>query len=261
MELRSLAWRTDLALLLAAGCEVDDHGDHLVVRTPANPGFYWGNFLLLDAPAGPDDVPEWLRAFEREFPEAEHRTFGVDGADGAVDDLAPFRAAGMGVEASTVMTARAVHEPAHPNTEAIIRPLATDEDWAQQVELALTDRELQGGRVFATRRAAAERRLVEQELGQWFGAFLDGGLAASLGLFVASEGLARYQGVMTHPDHRGRGLCGTLVHHAGRFGFDELGVHTLVMVADPDYLAIRTYRSVGFTGSETQLQAMRVPKA
>ncbi|HEU5456546.1 MAG TPA: GNAT family N-acetyltransferase [Nocardioides sp.] len=261
MELRSLAWRTDLALLQAAGSEVEDRGDHLVVRTPANPGFYWGNYLLLDAPAGPDEVPEWLRAFERVFPEAGHRTFGVDGADGSVDDLAPFRAAGMGVEASTVMTAQAVHEPAHPNTEATIRTLTTDEDWAQQVELALTDPELQGGRVFATRRAAAERRLVEQELGQWFGAFLDGGLAASLGLFVASEGLARYQGVMTHPELRGRGLCGTLVHHAGRFGFDELGVDTLVMVADPDYLAIRIYRSVGFTGSETQLQAMRVPKA
>ncbi len=261
MELRSLAWRTDLALLRAAGSEVEDRGDHLVVRTPRNPGFYWGNYLLLDAPAGPDDVPDWLRAFEEEFPEAEHRTFGVDGPDGSVDDLAPFRAAGMGVEASTVMTAQAVHEPAHPNTEASIRPLATDEDWEQQVDLALTDEDLQGERVFATRRAAAERSLVDQGRGQWFGAFLDGRLGASMGLFVASEGLARYQGVMTHPDLRGRGLCGTLVHHAGRYGFDELGVHTLVMVADPDYLAIRIYRSVGFAGTETQLQAARMPKS
>jgi predicted GNAT family acetyltransferase len=160
-----------------------------------------------------------------------------------------------------VMTAQAVHEPAHPNAEATIRALATDEDWAQQVELALTDQDLHGGRVFATRRAAAERSLVERGLGQWFGAFIAGRLAASMGLFLASEGLARYQGVMTHPDLRGRGLCGTLVHHAGRFGFDELGMHTLVMVADPDYLAIRIYRSVGFTGSETQLQAARFPQA
>ncbi|HET7196815.1 MAG TPA: GNAT family N-acetyltransferase [Nocardioides sp.] len=259
MELRSLAWRTDLALLQAAGTEVEDRGDHLVVRTPRNPGFYWGNFLLLDAPAGPDDVPAWLQTFEREFPEAEHRTFGVDGTDGSVDDLAPFRAAAMGVEASTVMTAQAVHEPAHPNSEATIRPLETDDDWAQQVEMVLTDEDLHGGRVFATRRAAAERSLVDRGLGQWFGAFLDGRLAASLGLFVASDGLARYQGVMTHPEHRGVGLCGTLFHHAGRYGLEELGVRTLVVVADPDYLAIRIYRSVGFTGTETQLQAARVP--
>jgi hypothetical protein len=31
------------------------------------------------------------------------------------------------------------------------------------------------------------------------------------------------------------------------------------MVADPTYLAIRVYRSVGFTDSETQLQAERPP--
>jgi hypothetical protein len=31
------------------------------------------------------------------------------------------------------------------------------------------------------------------------------------------------------------------------------------MVADPEYLAIRVYRSVGFAASETQLQAERPP--
>ena len=41
--------------------------------------------------------------------------------------------------------------------------------------------------------------------------------------------------------------------------FEELGAETLVMVADPDYVAIRVYRSVGFDGTETQLQATRLP--
>ncbi|CAI9413429.1 hypothetical protein [Nocardioides sp. T2.26MG-1] len=54
-------------------------------------------------------------------------------------------------------------------------------------------------------------------------------------------------------------LAGTLVHEVGRSGLDELGATTLVMVADPDYLAIRVDRSVGFTDSETQLQASRKP--
>lgn len=31
------------------------------------------------------------------------------------------------------------------------------------------------------------------------------------------------------------------------------------MVADPDYLAIRIYRSIGFEDSESQLQAERFP--
>jgi hypothetical protein len=49
------------------------------------------------------------------------------------------------------------------------------------------------------------------------------------------------------------------VHHVSRYGFDELGARTLVMVADPEYLAIRVYRSVGFETTETQLQAERPP--
>ena len=82
-----------------------------------------------------------------------------------------------------------------------------------------------------------------------------------MGLFTASPGLARFQNVKTHPDARGRGLAGTLVHRVSRYGFDELGAQTLVMVADPEYLAIRVYRSVGFADTEHQLQAERKPAA
>ena len=95
--------------------------------------------------------------------------------------------------------------------------------------------------------------------GQWFGAFLDGLLVSSLGVFATSQGLARYQDVQTHPGFRGLGLCGTLVHRAGTYALDQLGVETLVMVADPDYSAIRIYRAAGFTESETQVQAERRP--
>lgn len=261
MDVDSLAWRTDLALLTYSGSEVEDRGDHLVVRTPANPSFYWGNFLLLDAAPAAGALDAWLTTFEAEFPEADHRAFGVDGTTGSADDLAAFREAGFEEEGSTVMTASSVHPPARPNTEATVRRLTSDEDWAQQLALAIVGEEDEVTGDFASRRALAERALVEQGRGEWFGAFLDGRLVSSLGLFVASEGLARFQEVKTHPDFRGRGLCGTLVHHASRYGLDELGVATLVMVADPDYLAIRVYRAVGFTGSETQLQATRKPGA
>ena len=110
---------------------------------------------------------------------------------------------------------------------------------------------------FATRRGEAHRRNIENGHGQWFGAFLDGRLVASLGIFTSADGLARYQEVKTHPEARGQGLAGTLVHAAGRHALDEMGAETLVIVADPDYLAIRIYRSVGFDDTETQLGASR----
>jgi RimJ/RimL family protein N-acetyltransferase len=260
MELQSLAWRTDLALLGYSGSEVVDRGDHLVVRTPDNPSYYWGNFLLLPDVASTRDLPDLLARFAAEYPSAQHVSIGVDGTAGSVAELATLRDAGFETEGSAVMTATAVHAPPRPNTEATIRPLTSDEDWQEQVPLGRAgeeDRTLP----FETAKVAAARRLVEQGRGQWFGAFLDGELVSSLGIFVASEGLARFQDVKTHPDFRGRGLCGTLVHAAGRYAFDEMGVHTLVMVADPDYLAIRVYRSVGFEETETQLTALRKPQA
>ncbi len=185
-----------------------------MVRTPDNPTFWWGNFLLLpEPPATTDEAEEWLATFEREFPEARHRTFGIDGTSGTVDDLAAFTALGLEAEASSVMTAEAVHEPPRPDTEATYRPLVSDDDWAQQVEVSRAGEDMGDYHLaFVTARTAAERRLVEQGYGAWWGAFEGDRLLASMGLFTASPGLARFQSVKTHPDARGRGLAGTLVH-------------------------------------------------
>jgi ribosomal protein S18 acetylase RimI-like enzyme len=260
MEIRSLAFRTDLAMLERSGSEIDDRGTHLVVRTPDNPTFWWGNFLLLsDAPSSTEEAKHWLATFEREFPQARHRTFGVDGTEGTLSDLASFTAIGMDAEGSTVMTAHEVHPPPRPNTEATLRRLVSDDDWAQQVEVSRAGEDLGYDLPFVTARARAERRLVEAGYGAWWGAFEGERLLASMGLVTASEGLARFQSVKTHPEARGRGLAGTLVHRVSRYGFEELGARTLVMVADPDYLAIRIYRSVGFADTERQLQAERKP--
>ena len=259
MELTSIAWRTDLALRAWSGSEIEDRGDHVVVRTPTNPAYYWGNLILLQDRPEAGDVPAWLDLFGREFPRSRHRAFGIEAPGGTLADLEPFREAGLDVEAAAVMTATAVHPPARPNTEATVRPLTSDEDWDQQVTLALTDEDLRGNREFATERTKGERQLVEDGHGTWFGAFLGGLLVSSLGVFVTPEGLGRYQDVQTHPGFRGQGLCGTLVHRAGTHALEDLGVDTLVMVADPGYSAIRIYRAAGFAESETQLQAERRP--
>jgi ribosomal protein S18 acetylase RimI-like enzyme len=260
MEIVSLANRTDLALLERAGSRVSDRGTHLVVRTPDNPTFWWGNFLLLPEPPGNTaEAEDWLGCFESEFPQARHRTFGIDATEGTVDDLASFTELGLEAEALSVMTAEAVHEPPRPCTEATYRPLTSDDDWAQQVELTRVGEDVGYDLPFVTAKTTADRHLVEQGHGAWWGAFEGDRLLSSMGLFTASPGLARFQSVKTHPDARGRGLAGTLVHRVSRYGFEELGARTLVMVADPDYLAIRVYRSVGFADTERQLQVVRRP--
>ena len=41
MDIRSLGFRTDLRLLEMTGSQIEDRGTHLVVRTPANPTYFW----------------------------------------------------------------------------------------------------------------------------------------------------------------------------------------------------------------------------
>ncbi len=264
MDVVSLGYRTDLALLQLGGTVIEDRVDHLVVRTPHNPGHWWGNFLLLrEAPAEGAETDRWLEMFAAAFPDARHRAFGVDGRSGTLDDLAGFAGAGLHVEAQAVMTAASVHPPERPNGEATCRSLENDADWAQSVELRVA---CSDGREapatfaeFSTRRAATHRALVEGDHGAWFGAFIGDRLVSQMGLFSAGAGLARFQSVETDPEFRGRGLAGTLVHHVASYGFEVLGAQTLVMVADPTYVAIRVYRSVGFADTEQQLQAEQPP--
>ena len=103
----------------------------------------------------------------------------------------------------------------------------------------------------------ARRRLTQAGTGAWFGAFDGGRLVAQLGLFDVGDGYARYQHVETDPAARRRGLAGTLVWRAGRYGREALGASALVIVADPMDTAIRVYRSCGFTGLESQLTLER----
>lgn len=262
MDVASLGFRTDLALLELAGSVIEDRGDHLVVTTPSNPAFYWGNFLLLERVPPAGAVEEWLARFAATFPGARHRALGFDDPHGSADDLAGFAARGLDVDVATVMLATAVNPPPHPNPEATYRPLRSDDDWAQSVSLAIASGDTEESEEyleFVERRTASNRALCEDGQGAWFGAFLGGRLVAQLGLVGASPGLARFQSVETHPDHRRRGLAGTLVHRASEYGFAELGATTLVMVADPGYHAIRVYRSLGFTDGETQLQVEQAP--
>ncbi|MHB1432994.1 MAG: GNAT family N-acetyltransferase [Streptosporangiaceae bacterium] len=254
---RSLGYRTDLAILALEGSQITDRGDHLVIRTPENPDYWWGNFLLLrDLAPGP--AGGWEARFAVEFPVARHVALGLDETDaGGVD---PAALAGMTMERNAVLTAASVHAPPVPNTEAVIRTLAGEADWRQSLDLAIavSAGAAGGDPAFLAARRTARRTLAEAGHGAWFGAFLDGTLVAQLGLVGCGPGLARYQSVETHPAARRRGLAGTLVWHAATSVLSG-GPSTLVMVADPEDVAIRVYRSVGFTVSEDQVGFVRQP--
>lgn len=256
---KSIAFITDVAIRAMEGASVTERHGYQVIRTPDNPGFWWGNFLLLDALPEPGTAGLWLDRFAEEFPGAKHVTLGVDTTDADAEVPADFTEAGLEAERSITLTATSVTKPRRVNQEAEIRALASDDDWQQTIDLGLRVAEAEELE-YHQGRARARRRVTEQGLGAWFGAFEDGRLVAQLGLLLAGAGLARYQSVETDPAMRRRGLAGTLVWQAGRYGLDELGAHTLVIVADKDGDAIRLYRSVGFADAEGQFSLFRTPE-
>jgi hypothetical protein len=261
VRIKSLAFATDVAIRSMEGATVSPRDGYLAVRTPDNPGFWWGNFLLLAEPPEPGSAGRWLERFAAEFPGARHIALGVDTADGDAVVPADFIEVGLEPERCVALTATELREPRHVNREVQIRPLGSGDDWQQTVDLEMrvfgsdevSDSEYYRGR------AESRRRIAEQGLGAWFGAFAGGRLVSQLGLFRAGDGIARYQHVETDPAARRGGLAGTLVWSAGQYGLEQLGAHTLVIVADPAEGPIRLYRSIGFADAEGQLSLCRPP--
>ena len=258
MRIRSLGYRTDLIFPRFEGI-VTDRGDCVVVRTPSNPGYYRGNFLLFAHPPDADSLPAWTRRFHEEITSvqpARHLAFGWDSPEGEADGVGPVLAQGFILSESAVLTAGTLVPPRHRDADVEIRPLAGDAEWAQALENHVAVR---GGEIVEAechpvkaRQLARYRRMAEAGLGAWFGAFIGARMVADLGVFTDGT-LARFQQVGTHPDFRNRGICATLVYDSARHARARLGVERSVMAADEHYHAGRIYESLGFRRTERQL--------
>lgn len=204
MRVGSVGFATDLAVLRAGGSIIVEADDHLVVSTSANPGFWWGNSVLL---AAPELVARGVKVFHHVFPDAAHLAIGVDGTDGAVPPAAAR--SGLDADVSVVLTAAAVG-PAG-GVDAEVRVLSDNGDWEQLVELRRTDNNLADDETYQRRRVEEARRLADGGSGIFLGAFRDGRLVPTLGVLFDGSGTVRYQHVLTQPEHRHQGLAGHLV--------------------------------------------------
>ncbi|MCG3769174.1 MAG: hypothetical protein JW384_00294 [Nitrosomonadaceae bacterium] len=259
MHVKSLGYRTDLVFSEFEG-EVTDRGDYLVITTPTNPGYFWGNFLLFAGPPTQGDLQSWSTLFAAEFacwPQVDHLAFGWDSPDGAEGAVNPFLDAGFRVLRRTVLAASAVVCPPSYNPNIEVRSLEGDSDWDQVLETQLESSISEGGHspghIQMTRtRVDGFRAMVEAGLGKWFGAFVGKQMAGGLGLFV-KQGVGRFQEVVTRFEYRRQGICRSLVYRASIQAFAHMGAEKLVMVADDDYVAARIYEQVGFRPVEHQV--------
>lgn len=265
-----LGWQSHL-LACRFGAEIVERDDCIVLRSPANPTYYWGNCLILPEAPRDADLAHWLARFDEEIgqrqPLSTHRAFGVDAAD-LPHALPSWRVAGIDeLDAMAVLTLEPsglAPQPSVRDTPALrLRALDLPDELALAVEAQVAARdasfEADGYRVF--RRGAMQRVAAMQAAGiaSWFGALVGDELAADCGL-VHDGRLGRFQYVQTQAAWRRRGLCRALVHHVCRHAFEQLGLQRLVMCADPHDVAIGIYRSVGFAQVERHWCLQRRPR-
>ena len=272
----SLGWRTDLNFARFDG-ELIERDDCIVVRTPSNPTYWWGNFLLFDHAPQAGDADKWTRRFEEEIarnhPESRHTTFGVDARE-AFELPNDFVERGFRLYTSDVLTMRREQLRA-PRTALPsgfrVATLKLPEESPEAVELqVLCDAgehlPVEGYRLFRQRQMARYESMGCQGLGDWFGVFAQTArgeqLVADCGLFHAGQATdvpGRFQHVETHPAFRRRGLCSALIHAVCADAFERLRLHTLVIVADPLDVAIGLYESLGFVRGAASWHIERRP--
>ncbi|MFL6022530.1 MAG: GNAT family N-acetyltransferase [Marmoricola sp.] len=249
-----LGWTTDLAVLRFGGSLVEEHSDHLVVRTPENPAYHWGNFVLVTDAASADDAERWRAVFAAEFPDAKHLAVGLP--------REPSKDAwrGSGIEASDVLVNEGEVLGRPLPRGYTVRQIRSAADW--DASTAMNDEHYPGEPEFARLRSVTRARLVAEGHLAWFGAFTkaEDRLAAELGIVAVGDGLARYQSVLTHVEHRRRGLTGHLLAVAAELARSR-GAQTLVIIADADGDAGRLYRAAGFQHTETDWQAYWRPRS
>jgi ribosomal protein S18 acetylase RimI-like enzyme len=270
----ALIWATDIDVLPRSRA-VERREGYLVVRSPSNPGHYWGNLLICDEPPRRGDGARWEELFEREFagePRVEHRTFAWEGIDGELGAAREeFVARSYELEQTVGLAAFPERVRAHPreNREVHVRSLdprsgVEEELWEQVVEIWVASRDEPGAealhREFSRRRLGELRELFASGAGAWYVAVGEGGeeVLGSCGI-VVTTGRGRFQAVDTLAAHRRRGICSRLLVEACRHSASEFGTRRFVIAADATYHALGLYESLGFEALERVAGVCRRP--
>ena len=246
----SLLTQTDLFLCSLEG-EVTEVNDHIVACRPANPGYRWGNFLQLEGPPEAEELDALCAAFRDHFaphPEIGHTTLRWDGE--ALSNAAAERALAIGfvqegglemvadrmeIVPSKDLNVRAL-DPVRDCEAMVALNIDCDASWTEASEDYRQFRERMRSAWWTWHRAGAAR---------WWGAFLDNVLVGQCGMVRCPDGLGRFQEVETHPAHRRRGVCATLVSTVGRHALDR-GCRAVLLGADPEGPALGLYTRLGF---------------
>jgi len=246
------------------GVELLDGDGFVVVRTPANPIFYFGNLIFLEQP-NQRSVDDWIALFQNCFsdiPDINHCTLVWNKRDSSVDWNSNLKDKGFQLEDIDV---RSVTQSQWQKPEMLfpdeleIRDFNNESDWQQWFDLNLKNRDPAHTETdyiaFLEGQRFTYQRLINEEQGFHSGIFTETGqLVAFAGLYFLN-GLGRFQFVFTCPGHRRMGLCKHLLTFMAQRGF--MSAEQLIILADEHDHATKLYQNLGFRLMDVESSACR----
>jgi len=253
-------WETDLAILRHSDSSIDEFEDHLVIRSPHNPDYHWGNFILVTNNDFAKDASRWMQTFRDAFPSAKWVSIGLPEYPAAPEDWEPF-----GIELERLEVLKADTKPAFPEIDQnyTSRNLS-GKDWDALLQREISENLKSGEHDpesyerFIRRTIEGYEELSNRGVASWFGAFHGTELVADLGIVVCGE-TARYQSVQTDERHRRKGLASHLLGKAADWA-SQAGCRSWVIVTESTNDAGRVYRKAGFNPDVETVTAYRSEK-
>ena len=266
MEIESIGFLSETMFQRFDGV-VRDFGTYTEVRTPKNPTFWFGNYLLLPEPPATAEIRHWIEVFDARFsdaPEVKHKCLQwPDNGQDTTAQRAEFERLGWVFDQASVLNATQTQAVRAAPSGVDFRRIERDSDWAQVLEQQVASREEGFAeapyRAFKIQRLAFYKALQAAGHGAWFGAFKGEILVGDMGIFHRAS-ISRFQEVSTHPDHRRQGICAALVHFVSCETQVNYPGNRMVIIADAGESAERIYKSVGYQEVEQIQSAVLRPK-
>ena len=231
---------------------IEDVGDALVIVTPKNPYWRWGNLIVLKNPPRSDDVARWRELYEKRIAPNQvnpNRLVTWDGLAAESSVIEAYTKDNLTFSPFDVLILNSLLPSPNHNDQITIKEIGdNDEEWHEVIESNIESfgvKDTSDYPDYAERRIADHRSMVASGRGRWYAARVDGEFAGSLGVF-AGDGLCRFQEVAVRPKFQRRGIASTLVHYAAARAREEYLNNPQVIVADPNGNAINIYRQLGF---------------
>ena len=253
----SPGWKTDLSILEMSGSIIEDFGDHLVVRTPRNPNYHWGNCILVTAPESAADADKWIQRYNHVFPQNQWLSIGLPEMPTDSDEWIRH---GATLTQFDVLSA-ATLPMQQPLETGYTARMFQEQDWKTLTERELAEALSEGGykpeviESFVLETNSSRKQMVDSGKAAWFGVFFDGEMVSNLGIVVCGE-TGRYQSVETNSNHRRKGLASHLLGLAASWS-QEQGCRDWVLVTEETNDAGRVYRLAGFSSDVSVVNAYR----